>query len=162
MWNSENIKSKKNQVCVILKRTVARVFRSLFRVKITRYMVYLFKGLKKFWNFFRFFQNYSIAQIKNGVWPRSQRPLLNVNAQPNILLSQIVPLQPVRGRYNLPWIIVLLYLCYHQLRSLTVSAYSTTTTPACMFCKLFKQKHCIYHHFSLFFKNKINLPFATA
>ena len=102
MRNSENIKSKKNQVCVILKRTVARVFRSLFRVKITRYMVYLFKGLKMCSDFFRFFQNYSIAQIKNGVWPRSQRPLLNVNAQPNILLSQIVPLQPVRGRYNLP------------------------------------------------------------
>ena len=93
-------------------------------------MVYLFKGLKKI-----------------CVWPRSQRPLLNVNAQPNILLSQIVPLQPVRGRYNLPGIIVLLYLCYHQLRSLTVSAYSTTTTPACMFCTLFKQKHCKYHHF---------------
>ena len=75
-----------------IKRTVARVFRSLFRVKITRYMVYLFKGLKKFWNFFRFFQNYSIAQIKNGVWPCSQRqrPLLNVNAQPNILFIKIV------------------------------------------------------------------------
>ena len=77
---------------------MARVFRSLFRVKITRYMVYLFKGLKMCSDFFRFFQNYSIAQIKNGVWPCSQRPLLNVNAQPNILLSQIVPLQPVRGR----------------------------------------------------------------
>ena len=162
MWNSENIKSKKNQVCVILKRTVARVFRSLFRVKITRYMVYLFKGLKKFWNFFRFFQNYSIAQIKNGVWPCSQRqrPLLNVNAQPNILLSQIVPLQPVRGRYNLPWIIVLSVLSSTTLCH-CVSIFNNYT-PTGMFCTLFKQKHCIYHHFSLFFKNKINLPFATA